>query len=217
MLFRSDGWTYITNNSQYPDPSYYTSATGPKGLKFNFEGQGVESPEFTAVNAVKVTINIGALNANTKTAVSDDAFTVTGYDADGNPVAGATLAGTGVIIGDNVLNLTGTGIVKVKVIMTGYPHNGTAYCNVNFSSVTLEEGTESSVEQATSSSLSVFVNNNGLMYIQGVEDGSEVEIYSILGARILQTTLVNGTVSVGNLSKGIYVLRVGNYNQKFML
>ena len=93
-----DGWTYITNNSQYPDPSYYTSTTGPKGLKFNFEGQGVESPTFTAVNAVKVTINIGALNANTKTASSDDAFTVTGYDADDNAVAGATLAGTGVSV-----------------------------------------------------------------------------------------------------------------------
>ena len=94
-----------------------------------FENQGVETDKFTSTNEVWVSIDINALNENEKTsALSTDIFTVYGLDSSGNTVATATLKS--VIVGHNEVLLTGNGIVSVKVVMTGYPHNGNKYCNV---------------------------------------------------------------------------------------
>lgn len=118
------GLTYITNNSQYPDPDFGSQG----GLKLRFEGQGMQTTEFTVVNNIFVTLTIGALNANSKTAqASTDLFTIYGLNASGSVVATKTL--TSVIVGDNTVELSGPNITSVKVIMTGYPYNGSAYCN----------------------------------------------------------------------------------------
>ena len=118
-----NGLTYITNNSSYPDPNMGSSG----GLKLRFEGQGVQTTSFQTVNQLYVTIVIGALNENTKTGTNSDYFTVYGLNASGSVVATSKL--TSVKVGDNTVNLSGNGIVSVKVIMTGYPYNGNKYCN----------------------------------------------------------------------------------------
>lgn len=128
------GWTYISNNpTKYPNPSWYST-----GLKFNYENMGVQSPAFEAsTTSVKVEINV-VLNANSKTsAASENAFTITGFNAADEEVNVATIANTDVISGTNEVTLTGAGITYVKVIMTGYPYNGTQYCNVNLSEVAI--------------------------------------------------------------------------------
>lgn len=127
------GLSYITNNSNYPNPKYYTNG----GLKVNYEKMGVQTAQFAAANKVVVTIDIKALNPNEKTyASSTDIITVYGLDASGATVATGTLtsvaAGTG-----NVVTLEGTGIVAVKVIMTGYPKVGTTYQNINLGGLTV--------------------------------------------------------------------------------
>ncbi|MDD3480268.1 MAG: hypothetical protein PHI42_07790 [Paludibacteraceae bacterium] len=127
------GWIYITNNTTYPDAGFYTS---PAGLKLNYEGQGFLSPNLVSSDEVVVTLTIGALNQNTKTATSTDIFTVTGLNAADEVVATKTL--TSVAVGaNNTVTLNGTAIVKVKVIMTGYPNDGTKYCNINLTSCTV--------------------------------------------------------------------------------
>ena len=101
-----------------------------------FENQGVQTAKFNATNKVVVSINVNALNENTKTsAQSNDVFTVYGLNASGNTVATAAL--TSVVTGNNQVTLTGTGIVSVKVIMTGYPYNGNKYCNVSLGGIDL--------------------------------------------------------------------------------
>lgn len=126
-------WIYITNNPSYPDPTYYSNG----GLKINYENMGITSREFNMQSNIKVIINIGALNANTKTtAASTDVFTVKGYNATGGVVGTAAL--TSVAVGENTVNLAGTGIVKVDVVMTGYPKIGSTYQNVNLASVKIE-------------------------------------------------------------------------------
>lgn len=55
------GWTYITNNVQYPNPEFYSDG----GLKLNFANQAIKSPVYeTAIMSVTIT---GKLNKNTKT------------------------------------------------------------------------------------------------------------------------------------------------------
>ena len=127
----TEGFTYITNNSSYPNPSWYSDG----GLKMNYENMGVLSGTFEAASTVEVTLNINALNENTKTGKSGDAFKVYGLDASGAVVAEAGLAT--VAKGSNTVTLEGEGIVQVKVMMTAYPHNGNKYCNVSLGGVTL--------------------------------------------------------------------------------
>ena len=96
---------------------------------------GVQTAEFTAVSKVNVTLKINALNENTKTGSSTDYYTVYGLDANGEVVA--TVAFTSIQAGDNTVTLEGEGIVAVKIIMTGYPHNGNKYCNASLGAVAL--------------------------------------------------------------------------------
>ena len=124
--------TYITNNPQYPNPSFYSAG----GLKMNYVNMGVQTATFAAQSSVKVTIKVAALNANTKSGNDADVFTVYGLDASGNTVVTATY--DAVVAGDNVVLLEGEGIVAVKVIMTDYAHNGSAFCNISLGGVKVE-------------------------------------------------------------------------------
>ncbi|MDE6660564.1 MAG: hypothetical protein K2J93_01920 [Anaeroplasmataceae bacterium] len=126
-----NGFTYIDSKT-YGD-SYYSDG----GLKLNNEGCGVKSSTFTAVNSCEVVIKINKLNENTRTAASTDVFTVKAYNAAGEVVDTKTL--TSVAEGDgNTVTLSGTGIVYVEVVMTGYPSNGTTCYNVNLGAVVVK-------------------------------------------------------------------------------
>ena len=124
--------SYITNNTSYPNPSYYNNG----GLKMNYVNQGIATNAFAARNTVKVTLVVSVLNENTKTANGKDAFTFYGLDVNGNVVATATLKT--VVVGNNTVTLVGEGIVSVKVIMTDYPSNGSKLCNVNVTGLKVE-------------------------------------------------------------------------------
>ena len=126
------GLEYITNNANYPNPSFYSNG----GLKLNYENMGVKTTNFAAVNKVEVTINLKALNAKESASTTKtDVFTVYGLDASGATVATATL--TSVAVGDNKVTLEGTGIVAVKVIMTAYPKVNEVCQNANLGGLVL--------------------------------------------------------------------------------
>lgn len=122
------GGTYITNNSNYPNPSFYADG----GLKMNFYNMGMLSETFTAKDSVQVTLKFNALNSNTKNEndANVDPFTVYGLDAAGEVVA--TASTNDVKVGSTVVELAGTGIVQVKVIMTDYYNDGTVRYNISF-------------------------------------------------------------------------------------
>ncbi len=121
-------WTYVGSGSV----NYYSST----GIKLNSVGIGVKSPSFEAQSSVKVTIGIGAINTNTKTAAGGDhVFTV-------EALAGDTVVATQYVdqveVGSLFATLTGTGITAVRITYTAFFHNGTAYCNVALSSASVE-------------------------------------------------------------------------------
>jgi len=186
------GWTYITNNPAYPDPSFYAT---PAGLKLNFEGQGFESPALAPENEATVTLTIGALNQNTKTAASTDVFTVTAYNSASEVVD--TKKMTSVQVGANSVTLNGTAIVKVKVIMTGYPSDGTKYCNINLTSCSVT-GSATAIKNVTIDN-SVYATN-GTVYAEG-----EFQIFSVAGQNVTELN--------GNLN-GIYVVKTAKGIQK---
>ncbi len=55
------------------------------------------------------------------------------------------------------------------------------------------------------------------LQIKNVANGATVEIFSALGSKVQTSVLENGKVSIDNLSKGMYIVRVGKSTQKFML
>ena len=55
------------------------------------------------------------------------------------------------------------------------------------------------------------------LIIKDITDGSTVEIYSVSGVKVQSAQLVNGAVQLNNLSKGLYIVRVGNQSSKIML
>jgi len=53
--------------------------------------------------------------------------------------------------------------------------------------------------------------------VKNVANGSTVEIFNALGAKVQTSELVNGSVGINNLTKGLYIVRVGKNAQKIML
>lgn len=62
------------------------------------------------------------------------------------------------------------------------------------------------------------INVNGKsLYVVNIDNGTTVEIYSALGAKV-QSVVFNGNpISLTNLNKGVYIVRAGKYTQKIML
>lgn len=74
----------------------------------------------------------------------------------------------------------------------------------------------SNVINPSASKFQALVVGNDLQ-IKNVANGATVEIFSALGSKVQTSVLENGKVSVDNLSKGMYIVRVGKNTQKFML
>lgn len=61
-----------------------------------------------------------------------------------------------------------------------------------------------------------FTISGKLLSIKNLENGTQVDIYSVLGAKVYSFTYTGNPVLL-NLSKGIYIIRAEKYTQKIML
>lgn len=78
-----------------------------------------------------------------------------------------------------------------------------------------EEKVGSSINNPSLSNIKVFVSGNVLNVI-GANNGAKVDIYSALGTKVKSTTVENGVVTLDNISKGIYVVRIGKESVRFV-
>lgn len=125
------GWSYIPSNYT---PYWYSAG----GLKLSSENSGIQSPAFPASSSATVSFTV-ALNKNTKTGTN-------GTTGPNFQIIGLNESGTAVNSQDVVVNAQGTysatvsgeGIVAIQAIMVSYPYNGTEYCNVNMSAISVE-------------------------------------------------------------------------------
>ena len=53
--------------------------------------------------------------------------------------------------------------------------------------------------------------------VTNVVDGTEVEIYSMLGAKVQSNRLIAGSIQLNDLAKGLYVVRVANASTKIKI
>jgi len=50
-----------------------------------------------------------------------------------------------------------------------------------------------------------------------IANGTVVEVFTALGTKVQTAVLVNGSVQLNDLTKGLYIVRAGKYTQKIML
>lgn len=78
--------------------------------------------------------------------------------------------------------------------------------------------TESKNIAANQSAVRISVSASGrLLKISGVDDGTKVEIFSLLGNKVHTAYVSNGELSLPQLNKGIYIVRIEKYCQKIIL
>lgn len=68
----------------------------------------------------------------------------------------------------------------------------------------------------TPSTFTATVSGKNLL-VTNVANGTKVEIFTALGSKVQSSELVNGAITLHNLTKGLYVVRVGKNTQKIML
>lgn len=61
-----------------------------------------------------------------------------------------------------------------------------------------------------------FIITGKVLTAKNLENGVQVDIYSVLGAKV-HSFVYNGNPVVLNLNKGLYIIRVDKYTQKIML
>ncbi len=206
------GWEYITNNPSYPDPNFYSAG----GLKMGFEGQGIRSPKFDAVNTVTVEFEIASLNDNTKSqGTADNVFTITALDATGT-VLGEVGVNDVAAAGTFSATLSYTGIAQIELRMTKYVIVDGVCKNTELRRVKVS-GTSTSVNSEYADQVAVFAANN-CIHISGITEQASVEVYSIAGARVISEVIdTDASIACGSLNKGVYIVRVNGKASKITL
>lgn len=101
----------------------------------------MQSPKFDGGEAVKVSFVISKLNEKKDvTDPSDGMFDIYALDADGNVLVSNSVSGVnaeGTYSAE--LQIAGSQIAAVQVVMTAFPHNGKVQCNAALKEVTIEK------------------------------------------------------------------------------
>lgn len=75
-----------------------------------------------------------------------------------------------------------------------------------------------STQNITDLEIQLFNDDNGNIHIKGIDNGkTTVEVYSILGSRLFQTSFEangNNVIPTSNISNGVYIVRVTNENNQ---
>lgn len=74
----------------------------------------------------------------------------------------------------------------------------------------------SGINTPSISALNVSVSGHKLIVNEAAE-GSVVDVYSALGAKVQSSKLESGSIKLNDLAKGLYIVRVGNASTKIML
>ena len=173
---------------------------GQTGYPFSY---GTTKLTFNTTYALRAVIKMVAGNANDtlKLYVGPDfsnlslhstcAFTSTGTATD--PTYGAALISQ---FGSATSIESGISVSSIKVT-----NQGTVVSGIN---------------NPTKTDFKATISGKNLI-IKDITDRSTVELYSASGVKVQSAQLVNGAVQLNNLSKGLYIVRVGNQSTKIML
>jgi len=112
------------------------------------------------------------------------------------------------------INLTNADVINLRFEYTAINNpTGIGYRLDNFK-ITGESTTDIFSPKAEELSISLKGKN---LSVNNVANGSTVEVYSSVGARVQSSLLQNGAIQLNDLSKGLYIVRVGNQTSKIMM
>lgn len=172
---------------------------GQTGYPFAY---GTTKLTFNTFYAARAVIKMVAGNANdtVKLYVGPDFSNLSLYSTCayttgtvGDPTYGALLVSQ---FGSATANESGVSIKSLKVTNLGTVANGFA--------------------NPASMDFKAIVSGNNLI-IKDIANGSTVDIYSSVGTKVQSAQLLNNTIQLNNLSKGLYIVRVGNLTSKIMM
>ena len=203
-------WTNITklpdftlNAGQYYLIQEYSS--GAVGIS-------LPTPDFT------YTINLSATAG--KVALSNSITGLTAADFNAAQPIGLTIIDF-VGFGTTANCYEGLGAAPASSNITAVIRNLGGITDTNDNSLDFSIGlptprnTVTGTHNPTVSFFNAFLNGKSLQ-ISNVANGTAVEIFNALGAKVQTSQIVNGAVAL-NLTKGLYVVRVGKSTQKFMV
>jgi len=106
---------------------------------------------------------------------------------------------------------------NITGLILPYQYSATSTLTVDFiprssSDITIATGISSPKADALSVSLA-----GKSLYVKNVTDGSIVDVYSSVGSKVQSAQLVNGAIQLNNLTKGLYIVRIGNQSSKIIL
>ena len=165
------------------------SAAGYTNLKLSFD---VATNNTTNSNANKVAIFVNG------TQITD--------------IPSQTFSTTNTFISVNDLSIPSADQITLKFEYTA-TSNTVGYRLDNFKIV---GDIISGVNNPSEGAFHAIVSGKNLL-VKNVANGSTVEIYSAIGSKVQSSVLENGAVKLNNLSKGMYIVRIGKLTQKFML
>lgn len=83
-----------------------------------------------------------------------------------------------------------------------------------------KNASEAAYQQKDNSSDNIapkFTVSGKTLHVVNMENGTIIEIYSALGAKVQTITFNGNPISLVNLNKGVYIVRSGKFTQKIML
>jgi len=187
-------------------------------LKVNFGVGTIKMGTGSELGYIKTSaLNLaGTFTVNfSATAWSGDATTID-VQLNGTTIQTVTLANAVITdkasMGSFLVQGTGTGSDVICFIAKQATKNRFLLDDV----VILTEKMISGISNPSANLFSAIVSGKNLL-VRNVADGSTVEIFNALGAKVQSSELVNSSVGINNLTKGMYIVRVGKNAQKIML
>jgi len=100
-------------------------------------------------------------------------------------------------------------------VMTWY-NSGLIYELTPRSAADVTVSTSAGFDSPNADLLSVTLKGKTLS-VDNAADGSTVDVYSTIGAKVQSAKLQNGAIQLNSFAKGLYIVRVGNLSSKIML
>jgi len=98
-----------------------------------------------------------------------------------------------------------------------YGYDGeTAAGQLDFTQLKITTDDASAIKTVKSTGLNLFASN-GILTVNGFNDGTLIDIFDLTGSRRLSAPLNNGQIAIEQLNRGLYVVKIGNKVAKIMV
>ncbi len=129
-------------------------------------------------------------------------------------VPSAAITGSNIFQSIGSINLQSADVINLKFEYTAVNNPVNIGYRLDNFKITGEKTT--GLSTTNESKLELIVSGKNLL-VKNVTDGSEVEIFSAVGSKVLNAVVENGKVNIANLKGGMYVVRSGKLTQKIRL